>query len=143
MKGRCTQKKITLTFPKHHSFTPEDLLNFVEASEFTSTWSSLGLDDEDDLESLQLCIMANPKGDAPIDGTGGLRKHCHSFDWKGNSKVTAITAYFAYFEDYGIVYLACLDERAEDLEFTPADKDRIRKSLVVVEKELEQRKTVR
>ena len=56
------------------AFDPEDLLHFVELDEFIDDWKSLGLDDEADLFSLQMAIMADPRGSPVIEGTGGLRK---------------------------------------------------------------------
>ena len=44
------------------AFDPEDLLHFVELDEFIDDWRSLGLDDEADLFSLQMAIMADPRG---------------------------------------------------------------------------------
>lgn len=141
MEGRCVQKKITLAYPQH-KFTPEDLIHFIESSEFTATWTAMGLDDENDLTSIQLCIMAHPKGDALIPGTGGLRKHHHSFgDWAINK--SDVTVYYAYYEMYGIVYLACVDEAAEEIEFEADEKAAIRESLIEVKRELDRLKTIR
>ena len=56
------------------AFDPEDLLHFVELDEFIDDWRSLGLNDEADLFSLQLAIMADPRGSPVIEGTGGLRE---------------------------------------------------------------------
>lgn len=140
MEGRCIEKKITLEYPKHR-FTPEDLLHFIESTGFTEAWSKLGLDDEDDLTSLQLCIMAHPQGDAQIRGAGGLRKHRHAFgDW--GIKKPDVTAYYTYFEDYGIVYLACLDRQAEDVTFSRSEKAAIRDSIAEVGKELARVRTI-
>lgn len=137
---RCTEKKLTLEYPKHR-FTPEDLLHFIESTEFTGTWAVMGLDDEEDLESLQLCIMANPKGDL-IPGTGGLRKHDHAFgEWADDKG--EITVYYGYFEDYGIVYLVCVEESGGDLAFSQEERGAIRESLVKVKRELDRLKTIR
>ena len=140
MEGRCTQKKITLEYPKHY-LTPEDLLVFIESHEFTASWSDMGMDDEDDLESLQLCIMANPLGDGEIDGAGGLRTHSHSFDW--DSSKPTITAYYGYFADFGIVYFTCVEEAGEPVEFSMTEKVAIRESLIKVKRELDRKQTIR
>jgi hypothetical protein len=47
MLDKCKVRKATLAYPKHR-FSPEDLLNFIESSEFTAQWESLGLDDDED-----------------------------------------------------------------------------------------------
>lgn len=136
MESRC----ITFTYPKHR-FQPEDLLHFIESSSFTESWAAAGLDDEDDLTSLQLCIMANPYGDEVISGTGGLIRHCHSFDWASDKRT--VDVYYAYFEDYGIVYLDCLDELAEGIVFSKLQRAQIRESLVRVRREIQRRRTIR
>ena len=56
------------------AFDPEDLLHFVELDEFIDDWRSLGLDDEADLFSLQMAIMADPRASPVIEGTEELRK---------------------------------------------------------------------
>jgi hypothetical protein len=112
----CKQRMISVAYPKHVK-RPEDILCFIESNQFTSDWDSLGLDCDNDAISLQLCIMSAPKEFPVIDGTGGLRRHFHSFrDWGINRD--DISAYYAYFEDYGIVYFVCLDENAETMIFT-------------------------
>lgn len=138
---RCLEMmKLTVSYPAHQ-FPPEDLLYFIESKEFSEAWDQQGFNLEEDLISLQLCIMNNPYGDLVIDGTGGLRKHHHSFsDWGIDSE--DIAAYYAYFEDYGIVYLNGLDECAEDLEFTAQQREAIRAKLVAVETELDRLKTI-
>jgi hypothetical protein len=141
MDGRCTQRTIALAYPGH-KFKPEELLFFIESTVFTAEWSARGLDDEDDLESLQICIMVNPKGDGgQIPGTGGLRKHRHDFAEESNKD--AVTAYYAHFEEYGIVYLVCIDEQAEELVFSQSQREAIREQLVAIRKELDRLKTVR
>lgn len=55
-------------------FDAENLLHFIELSQFSRRWEQLGLDDEEDLAALQVAIMSNPKVGAVIKDTGGLRK---------------------------------------------------------------------
>jgi hypothetical protein len=138
--GHCTQKNLTLIYPKH-CFNPEDMLHFIESTDFMATWDQCGFDLEDDLESLQLCIMANPLGDVEIEDTGGLRKHEHSFDWADDKD--NVTAYYAYFEEYGIAYMCCLDPDAGDLMFTNEERMAIRESLANVKRELDRVKRIR
>ncbi len=134
MEG-CVEKKLTLEYPKHLC-SPEDLLHFIEATQFTEAWDKLGLDLEDDLTSLQMCIMSNPEGDCLIKNSGGLRKHHHIFgDW--SSAKGDITAYYAYFESYGIAYLVYFDEESSDLDFDKKQLSKIRKSIKEVEREIE------
>lgn len=140
MDGKCSYRKMTLTYPRHR-FQPEDLLNFIESTKFTAEWAALGLDDEDDLWSLQTCIMVKPRGDEEIKGTGGIHRHQHFFHHRRD--VTCITVYYGYFEEYGIVYLSCTDEREGHVEFSLEEQTAIRKELERVAAELGRLKFIR
>jgi hypothetical protein len=140
MTSVCKQQRMVLAYPQHR-FTPEDLLHFIESTQFTADWTTLGLDDEDDLSSLQMCIMARPHGDTKIDGTGGLSLHRHRFWWHKTSK--EITAYYWYFEEFGIVYLLCVDDSAERLNFTDDQRMGIRHEFERVKGGLERKGAIR
>ena len=140
MPKDCSHRKISIAYPKHWP-APEDLLNFVESTGFTEDWVGLGLDDEDDLLSLQLCIMAQPDGDGVVEGTNGLRMHRHKFQRARGVK--AVTAYYAYFPDFGVVYLNCVDTTRERLRFSLDELQAINDALREVEVELERLKTIR
>jgi len=79
------------------------------------------LDDEDDLLSLQLCIMAQPHGDGEIPDTGGCKTHTHCFDWDNNKPV--LTAFYGYFEEFGVVYMTCVEEGGP-VEFSTDSENR-------------------
>lgn len=140
MAKDCSHRKISIAYPKHWP-APEDLLNFVEATGFTEEWAALGLDDEDDLVSLQLCIMSHPEGDRVVEGTNGLRIHRHTF--QRASGIQFVTAYYAYFPDFGVVYLNCVDTGREKIRFSASELVAINESLEEVKVELERRKTIR
>ncbi len=142
MAKACSHRKIHLAYPKHWP-TPEDLLNFIEAVEFSAEWARLGLDEEDDLVSLQLCIMSCPNGDDVIEGSNGLRRHRHHIHGRRPSGVKAVTVYYGYFPDFGVVYLNCVEEGREKLQFSEDDLAMIAGSLRKVEQELERLKTIR
>ncbi len=137
-KWNC--RKATLSYPRHR-FSPQDLLNFIESREFTAQWTALGLDDEDDLWHLQLCVMARPRGDEEIEGVGGLYRHRHFV--QGRKDVKYVTVYYGYFEDYGVVYLSCVDERAEKLAFSPEERSAIKRKFDKIAAELDRWKTIR
>ncbi len=140
MAKSCSHKKISLAYPKHWP-APEDLLTFIESTKFTADWSELGLDDEDDLTSLQLCLMTHPDGDEIVDGTHGLRLHRHFLH--RNVGVQAVTAYYGYFPDYGVIYLNHLEAGRVRLNFNNQERAAIEQSLRKVEIELERLKTIR
>lgn len=136
----CTETTATLTYPKH-LFTPEDLLHFIESKSFSTTWDAQKLDLEDDLTSLQVCIMANPRGDREVVGCGGLRVHRHTFgDWSDKADVVT---YYAFFEDYGVAYLVYLEFEEVDKGFTDEHRAAIRRSLSIVEAEIKRLQTLR
>jgi hypothetical protein len=140
METKCCVRKARFAYPRHR-FSPEDLLNFIESREYTKQWSALGLDDENDEWSLELCMMVQPHGDEEIEGTGGLRRHRHFFD--DPHKVECVTVYYAYFEDYGVIYLSCLDEQGETVTFSLEERAAIRMELGRVFAELDRLKTIR
>lgn len=140
MAKSCSHRKISLAYPKHLP-APEDLLHFIESTEFTADWAALGLDDEDDMVSLQLCVMSHPEGDSVVAGTSGLRVHRHFIHRA--SEVRRITTYYAYFPDFGVVYLNCVDTSRAKLKFTDEQIVAINAAILEVETELERLKTIR
>jgi hypothetical protein len=140
MEPNCKCKKMTLVYPRHR-FSPEELLDFIEHQQFTAHWDSLGLNDDEDLSSLQLCIMANPRGDEAIEGVDYLHRHEHFFHH--DAAVKAVTVYYAFFKDYGIAYLHCLDERAGRTQFTEENKAVLTKAVQAMYAELVRLKTIR
>jgi hypothetical protein len=102
---------------------------------------SVGLNDEDDLSSLQMCIMAKPEGDVKIENAIGLSLHRHRFWWHESKR--EITAYYWYFEEFGIVYLLCLDDSAERLNFTGEQLVTIRREFERVRGGLERKGVIR
>lgn len=139
MAKSCIQTKIRLAYPRHWP-RPEDLLHFIESSEFSAGWEQLGLDDEDDLVSLQLCLMAHPDGDEQIPGSGGLRRHRHHFHRAAGTQV--VTVFYAYFHEFGIVYLNCMDTGAK-VTFSPNELAAIASSLASVEAQIIRLQTIR
>ena len=122
-KHRGSERCI-LEYPRH-KLKPEDLLNFIELSCFTTDWEALGLDD-DDLLDLQVAIMANPKGGALVPGTGGLRKMRFApRRWRVGRSGAARVCY-VYFEDYSIILLALVYAKGHKVELSAADKKAIK-----------------
>jgi hypothetical protein len=130
MDVKCTHTKVSLAYPQHR-FKPEDLLNFIESTDFTKSWDDAGFDVEDDLLSLQLCIMARPDGDLMIEDTGGLRVHLHVLD-----ELRRVTVYYSFYPEYGVAYLLYADTQSIT-EFTASQRTAIRWSLASVEEELQ------
>jgi hypothetical protein len=71
-KGR--QPPALVVYPQHAFDDPHDILVFIELDGFWDDWKRLGLNDEEDMSTLQVAIMLEPKGSPVIPGTEGLRK---------------------------------------------------------------------
>ena len=94
-------------FVVHHSnwLKPEDLYRFIHLDGFTSDWNELKLKDED-LQTLQLVIMANPTAGPVVAGTGGVRKLRFSPPSSNKGKRGAMRVLYAIFPDYSVAVLA-------------------------------------
>lgn len=120
-----------------HQLQPEDLLHFVELQIFTRAWDKeLGLDDEIALSSLQICLMANPKGGDVIRGTEGLRKLRFAPESWQQGKRSAARVLYVYFEEFGLILLVYAYRKnetesldADDLKSLNAEIRRIRRYL--------------
>ena len=95
-----TVETIRLKYPKH-ILRPEDFLTFYEMDGFLADWTQLGFDD-DDLQHVQLCVMAGPEKADLIPGTGGLRQLRFETD---NPALAPVTVRFVYFPEFSIVLL--------------------------------------
>jgi hypothetical protein len=108
--------KYTLTYPKHW-FNPEEWLTFVEGDGFLESWHNLSLSD-DDLQTLQVTIMVNPKAPV-IPGTGGLRKLRFGQSKRSRGKRGGARVLYVYFEEVGIVLLVAAYDKREKDNFPP------------------------
>ncbi|MCI0378379.1 MAG: hypothetical protein L0215_12290 [Gemmataceae bacterium] len=132
-KKKEGRQRLSVVYPKH-AFRPEDLLSFVELKPFTGAWKDLALSD-DDLAALQVAIMLNPKGQAVVAGTGGLRKiRFAPARWK-TGKSGAVRVGYVYLQEYGTVLLAIAYAKNEKGDLTPAEKKAIRDLIRKVEQE--------
>jgi hypothetical protein len=55
----------------------------------------------------------------------------------------SVAAYYAYFPDFGIVYLNCIDASKTKASFSPDELSAINEAILEVEQELERLKTIR
>jgi hypothetical protein len=105
-----------------HSATirPEDFLRFVEIEPFPRLWADTKLEDQD-LQILQIGIMAGPTDHPVIPGSNGLRKLRFSTPKNNTGKRGAFRVYYSYFEDYGIVLLMAILAKNRQRDLTKAD----------------------
>ena len=114
-------RKASVQYPEHH-FNPEDILNFVEFPIFSNAWESLGLNDEGDLATLQVCLMVKPKSGAVIPGTGGVRKLRYSpSKWK-RGKRGALRILYAYLEEFKFIVLVYVYDKSHNEDIDEEDK---------------------
>jgi hypothetical protein len=104
----------------------DDLLFFIETAEFTASWDEMGLDAENDLATLQLRIMSNPKGAPVVSGTGGLRKLRFAPPRWQVGKSGAVRVCYTFFEEYGIVLLLLSYPKSEKDDLTITERNAVR-----------------
>jgi len=121
------------------TFEPEDLLDFIELPAFTRRWHLLGLDDEEDLSTLQRSIMANPLIGAAIKGTSAIRKlRFAPSRWKVGKR-GATRVLYVYFQEFGIVLLCLVYGKGEVDNIASGVKKYLNKLVEDVDRELRRR----
>jgi hypothetical protein len=130
-------RRRTLVYP-HHQLHPEDLLNFIELKWFTRGWDDLRLPDEE-LASLQIAIMCNPKGSPVIEGTRGLLKMRYAPKAWDTGKRGALRVCYVHFERFHTVLLAIVYLKGEQDDLSAAAKTAINKAIDRIGKGLQDR----
>lgn len=115
---------------------PPFLLDFVELPAFTRRWKQLGLDEEDDLSSLQLEIMAQPWKGELIQGTHSLRKMRFSPPRSRRGKSGGARILYVYFEEFHVVLLCVVYGKSEVGNISAAVKKQVNAMIDDVREEL-------
>jgi len=104
-------------------------LSFIQLSAFASNWKRMKLAD-DDLRVLESAI-ATAAPDAPpvMRGTGGLRKIRFAPRRAGAGKSGGARACYAYFAEFGLVYLRAVFPKNEKANLTASESEAYRKVL--------------
>lgn len=88
------------------------LLNFWRLNAFADSWEELGLTD-DDLATLEIELLANPRAGQVMQGTNGLRKMRFSpRSWK-TGKSGALRVCYVYFQKYGLIVFVLVFRKSE------------------------------
>lgn len=108
-------------------------LTLIQLATFAAKWSKLGLTDED-LQSLEAMLIANPEAGDVIPGTGGLRKiRFAPPSWhtgkRGGSRVI-----YAFIVSGDAVYLFTLYEKNERSDLSADEKKVFRQLLERLQK---------
>src|SRR5690349_16719232 len=96
-------------------------LTLIQLSPFAAKWARLGLTDED-LQSLECMLIANPQDGAIIPGTGGLRKLRFAPPSWHAGKRGASRVIYAYIASGETVYLFTLYGKNEQSDLAPDEK---------------------
>jgi hypothetical protein len=131
-----------LAFPKH-PLSPQELLIFIEMSDFLDDWADLGLDVEFDLLALQIQLMVNPKQGVVVPGSGGLRKLDFSPPAKAGKKRrgkrNACRVAYAYFEEFHTILLVIAYAKSNKADFTGEEKEACKRAIARVRRSLSAR----
>ena len=95
-------------------------VSLIQLSAFASNWKRLKLND-DDLRALESAILADPAGPPVMKGTGGLRKIRFVPAAKGAGKSGGARACYAYFPEFGLVYLCAVFVKNAKANLTAAE----------------------
>lgn len=127
----------SLAYPKHR-FDPEELLHFIETNEFVASWRELGLSEEDELFSLEMAIMADPKAGDVIQRTGGVRKLRFAPEsWK-TGKRGGLRVCYVYLEDFALVILLLVYSKIESDDLTSSQRKGLRQYIEIAKTQLEE-----
>ena len=97
---------------------------FIEVPLFTRRWSEIGLT-TDDLLTLQLILLDDPKAGPVMEGTGGIRKV--RFPLEGRGKSGSVRVCYTDFEEYEVTYLITAFTKNERDNLTDAEKATLKK----------------
>lgn len=112
------------------------LLDFIELPSFTRRWAQLGLDDEGDLSSLQMEILAQPSRGKVVQGTQSLRKLRFAPPHWNRGKSGATRVLYVYFEEFRVVLLCVVYGKTEVGNISAAVKQRVNRLIDKVREEL-------
>ena len=97
---------------------------FIEVPLFTKRWKEIGLTD-DDLRSLQILLLKDPKSGPIIEGTGGIRKVRYPLEHRGKSG--SVRVCYTDFEEYEVTYLITAFTKKTQENLTDSEKNVLKK----------------
>jgi hypothetical protein len=103
-------------------------LSFIQLSAFASNWRQMKLTDED-LRALESAIAEAPEAPPVMRGTGGLRKIRFAPESSGGGKSGGARACYAYFAEFGLVYLCAVFPKNAKANLSAAECEAYRKVL--------------
>jgi hypothetical protein len=97
---------------------------FIEVPLFTKRWKEIGLSD-DELQTLQIMLLKDPKSGPIIEGTGGIRKV--RFPLENRGKRGSVRVCYTDFDEYEVIYLITAFEKKEQENLTNDEKNVLKK----------------
>ena len=110
-------------------------ISFIQLTAFKSNWRRLRMTDED-LQDLELAIHDAPAAPPIMAGTGGLRKIRFAGRQSSGGKSGGVRVCYAYFQEFGLVYLCAVFPKNEKANLTSDEKNAYRKVLAEFERYL-------
>jgi len=95
-------------------------LSLIQLPAFSANWKRLKLSD-DDLRTIESAILADPEGPPVMKGTGGLRKIRFAPAASGAGKSGGARACYAYFPEFGLIYLCAVFPKKDKANLTDAE----------------------
>lgn len=107
---------------------------FVELPSFMARWKALGLTDND-LRRLEMQLLENPKVDAVMRETGGVRKVRFAFEDRGKSG--SVRVIYIDFEVYEKIFLLTAYAKADQDNLTKRERNDLKGLVELLEIDLE------
>lgn len=110
---------------------------FIEVPLFSKRWKEIGLN-EDDLISLQVILLKDPKSGPIIEGTGGIRKVRFPLEHRGKSH--SVRVCYTDFEEYEVIYLITAFTKNEKDNLSTEEKNVLKKMVKSLKDEASRRR---
>jgi hypothetical protein len=110
-------------------------LSFIQLTAFQVNWKRLRMTDAD-LRALEIAILEDPSKPPIISETGGPRKIRFSGESSSGGKSGGVRVCYAYFQQFGLVYLCAVFPKNEKTNLNNQEKNAYRKLLTEFERYL-------
>lgn len=103
-------------------------LSFIQLTAFGVNWKRLRMTDTD-LQALESAILEDPAKPPVMSGSGGLRKIRFSGEHSSGGKSGGVRVCYAYFRQFGLVYLCAVFPKNEKANLSSREKKEYRQLL--------------
>lgn len=116
---------------------PQDWLRFVYLSPFDRQHVSLGFT-ELDLQSLEMCLLAEPRSGSVVPGSGGVRKIRFAAPSKNQGTRGGFRIFYVYIPEHGIILLLAIIAKNQKADLSRDDIQAISSRIERVKRLLDQ-----